>query len=203
VFPLLCAALAGSLVQRVTESSTSSRTVLSWLTLTVFGLCLAAAFSSPINQNWFVRGQDRIWWRLRENPALAQLQKAAAWVRQNSKPDDRILTQDTYLAVESGRSVPSGLAMGPFSYFPEMSSHRAKRLHVMNRAMMVRQVLVGKYSIVALSGYSFAISSPSIEETSMDEQQAFQQLVAKNYEVVERIPFFGQGETELLLYKPK
>lgn len=205
VFPLFAAVLAAALVRRVVAPSPESGFASQWLVLTVFGLCVAAAFSSPINQSWFVRGQDRMWWRLREKPALAQLQETGKWIRENTKPGARILTQDLYLAVEADRNVMPGLEMGPFSYFPDMEQGRSRRLHVLNRNRMANLILSSRAPIAALSGYSFAVASPRIEETSIEDQSDFYRRLTAHYELLpdQTILYFGQGETTLQLYKRK
>ncbi len=45
-------------------------------------VCALHVFSSPMAQNWFVAGRDRIWWRLREQSPMAQLRDMGRWVRE-------------------------------------------------------------------------------------------------------------------------
>ncbi|MEN8256057.1 MAG: glycosyltransferase family 39 protein, partial [Verrucomicrobiota bacterium] len=130
-YPVLAIALVVVLVPELKEKQVPA--VLSILLL----VSVAAAFSSPINQDWFVRGRDRIWWQFKEKSDLQKLREAAEVVRQNSPSESVLLTQDTYLAVESGRSVPSGMEMGPFCYYPDMPQEQADQLHLLNRDMLL------------------------------------------------------------------
>ena len=68
-YPVLCAALVGSVVPLIPEKAVFRS---AWVVLLV---CTAASFSSPINQNWMVRGRDRIWWKFKEPSDLALLQR--------------------------------------------------------------------------------------------------------------------------------
>jgi hypothetical protein len=200
VYPIYGAALAAALVRVAAGHAADPRPALRWLTLSVFLLCAASAFSSPINQDWFVRGRDRIWWRLRERPALAQLREAADWVRRNVPPGERLLTQDTYLAVEAGRNVPVGLEMGPFGFYPHLDWKRARDLRVLSPERMGTLLQKTTAPAAALSDYSFAIGSPRVEELPRQVQDIYWKIVWQRYEPAGEIPHFGQGQTTLRLY---
>ena len=165
--------------------------------MTVLIASVAASFSSPVNQSWFVRGRDRIWWKVKDKPVLRQLQQVGAWVAEQAGFDRVLLTQDTYLAVEAGMSVPPGLEMGPFSYFPDMPRDRAERLHVLNREMMADLLSGSPARIAAFSGYGLAIRSPEVTELSADEQEALWGIVERRYEEIAKIHDFGQAFTTL------
>jgi len=77
-----------------------------WFVWGVLLLCIAAAFSSPINQDWMIAGRDRIWWKMKPAPSLFQLREVARDIR-SMAGDEILLTQDTYLAVEAGMKVPA------------------------------------------------------------------------------------------------
>lgn len=198
VFPVLAAALAVSLVRQVgaMEKGGAGRWT-SWLLLSVFLVSTAGAFSSPINQNWFVRGQDRIWWRLKEQAPLAQLSEVAAWVSKLNGFHPALLTQDSYLAIEADLDVPRGMEMGPFSYFPDMDRGKAERLRVLNREMMVELLETADAPIAAFSGYGLAIRCPEVTELPVDEQQALWEIVERRYQPLCEVEEFGQGATTL------
>ena len=201
IFPVFVAALSSAWVRAmapVLPAERASPFVVGMLGVVLL-LGVGSAFSSPINQDWFVRGRDRIWWRLKDRPDLMVLRQAGAWVRSHSKPSDLLLTQDTYLAVEAHRRVPRGLEMGPFSYYPEWSRKQAKQLHVLNRDMMRELLAAAPAPLAAFSGYGLSIRSPEISELPDVEQRALWSLVEQRYQEVLTVPHFGQAHTTLRL----
>ncbi len=115
-----------------------------------------------------------------------------------------MLTQDTYLAVEAGLSVPHGLEMGPFSYYPDWTRERAERIGVMNRDMMIELLATTTNApIAALSGYSLTIRSPEVEEVSREDQMAFNEILQERFDRVESVPGFGQAGTTLEIWRLK
>lgn len=193
IFPLFTAALACGLA-RIPRSEKA----VSWLLVTVFLLSGLSAFSSPINQSWVVSQRDRIWWRLKTESSLERLRKAGARVRALSGPDRLLLTQDTYLAVESGLNVPHGLEMGPFSYYPELDDVTALRRHVLNTKMLRKLLETSDASVAAFSGYGLAIKSPGVVEIPPCESAGLWKIVNGRYRVEPpEIPFFGQDLTTL------
>ena len=174
--------------------------VMTWLA------CGLYAFSSPVAQSWFVAGRDRIWWRLRSQSPVAQLRDWGRWAREltDAAGGTHLLTQDVYLAVEAGLPVPPGLEMGPFSYYPDWDEARAKKLHVMNRDMMLDLLSTQTNApIAALSGYSLAIRSPEVEEISREDRMAFDAILEERYEHAESVPGFGQAGTTLEFWRLK
>ena len=173
-----------------------ARTVL-WIALIVSG---AAAISSPINQAWMVVGRDRIWWRMREKPALLQLRDAARAIREQSGDAAELLTQDTYLAVESGLRVPAGWEMGIFSYYPGLDIATAERLRVRNRAMLRADIVTSRARVAALSEYAFSVAAPAVAPLPDDEQRELRGMVEARFAPAGEFPHFGQGNTRLRLY---
>ena len=176
---------------------------LHWLLLVVFILSIGASVSSPINQNWVVKGRDRIWWKIKEKSPLKKLQEAGVLLKTMTRRGDLLLTQDPYLAVESGLFLPRGLEMGQFSYFPELSLEKAKKFHVLNRVLMERLLETCNAPVAALSGYAFAIQSPEIKLVSIDEQYLFRHIVLQHFRPVCEITDFGQAFTTLQILKRK
>ena len=199
VFPLFSAALSSAIVRRMAsrEPSGAASRRPAWLLVSVLVLCGATAFSAPRVQGWFVAGQDRMWWPLKTEFPLQRLARAADRVASVAGPDGLLLTQDPYLAVESGLRVPRGMELGPFCYFPELDRNRAERLHVLNRQMMVETLQSCGARVAAFSGYGLAIRAPSITQLPRDEQRALWQVLEGRYDLVEDIENFGQAGTTL------
>lgn len=172
----------------------------------VIALLIAYSASSRMLQDWMLAKRDRIWWPLRSETPLQRLAFAAdkivdyAGLSSNAK-NDVLLTQDTYLAVESGMHVPKGMELGPFCYFPKMDRKKAEACHVLNWEML-REVLVeGKATIAAFSGYGLSISCPQVSQLSIDEQAELWRILEVNYKPVESIDSFGQADTTLRILK--
>jgi len=213
IYAVYCAALAATGVRwwlrvetrRFGTCSATSRSARRLAILTVTWLvCGLHAFSSPLAQGWFVAGRDRIWWRLREQSPVAQLQDMGKWVRELTLAEGgtELLTQDTYLAVQAGLSVPHGLEMGPFSYYPDWTRERAETIGVMNREMMSELLsTTTNATVAALSGYSLSIRSPQVEEITREDRMAFEEVLNTRYEHVESVPGFGQAGTTLEIWR--
>jgi len=200
IFPLFAVALASGLARAM---STAQRAT--WLVVTVLLLSTAASFSSPINMAWALQERDRIWFRVKEQAPLARLQAAGKLVRDLSGLGSGavLLTQDTYLAVESGLRVPEGLEMGPFAYYPDMSTADAKKRHVLNAELMKELLTNSDSPVAAFSGYSLTIKCPEVTELPESEQAELRGLLLERYELRDEIEQFGQGSTTLQIYVRK
>lgn len=199
VYTIFTAALASA----ITRLAAGNARILKYVSTAIITACVAAAFSSPINQDWFIRGRDRIWWRLKDKPALVKLQETAEHIRflAESPDSDLLLTQDPYLAVETGMKLPAGLEMGQFSYFPSLSSEQALRLNVLNKPLFEDLLKTCDAPIAALSGYSFAMESPEIRPLPEQDEKAFWNIIESRYRLVEETPYFGQAHTTLKIFK--
>ena len=157
--------------------------------LLAVGLCFSGSFGSPLLEKWATNGQDRFWSLKKSSFELPQLRAVADEIEKLDPDGKTLLTQDLYLAVESGRKVPKGLEMGPFAILDD-EEWRA---------------LLGSADcpVAALSGYSFAIEPPSCAERPVSKQVEFWTLLKKNYEMVRREEAFGQNATPLLILKRK
>lgn len=208
IFPVFAAVLSAALVRylaevraRRTEAAGSDDPWLAWLLVLVFVGSLAASFSSPINQDWFVLGRDRIWWRLKQDSSIRKVRDIGNWLGKKSRIGDVLLTQDTYLAVEARLPVPMGMEMGPFSYFPDMPTGRARALRVLNRELMEEQLAGAPASFAAFSGYGLAIRSPEVSPLTAEEQAGLWKLVKRRYAEFCQVPDFGQAHTTLRLFR--
>jgi hypothetical protein len=197
VMPLLAAAVAVWLFRLPSMASLRAATVV-WAVIAAAGL---AAFASPINQDWFVIRQDRFWVVTKPHPDLARLRQVGRWIRESTPADTPLLTQDIYLAVESGRRVPPGFEMGPFGYFPGLDDAQADTCHVLNRAALERELATTVAPLAAFSGYALTIGAPSMRELPAADRQALWQVVERRYERLESVPDFGQGHTPLTLWR--
>ena len=192
VYPVLCAALAATLVPRVSEKMVL-RTA--WAVLLI---CTAASFSSPINQDWMVRGRDRIWWKFKETPDLIVLQQVGKQIREKIGEGGLLLTQDTYLAVEAGARVPHGMEMGAFCYYPDMQREQAEQFNLLNEEMMIETLKCGRAPVAAFSGYGLTIASPQISEV---DDAALRSALELKYSKCCEVEHFGQAHTTLELFE--
>jgi hypothetical protein len=196
VAPLLAVVLTVAACRRI-----ETETGLQRLAVTVVLASILVAGASPINQDWFSGGRDRIWWKIKERTPLQGLRIAASAILPRAGSDGLLLTQDTYLAVETGLKVPRGMELGPFCYYPDWSDERARRCHVLNRNGMENLLRTTSASVAAFSGYGLAIRSPEILPLTEDEQTRFNTLLRDRFQPVWRLADFGQGATELTIYE--
>ena len=164
----------------------------------VLAVCLVS-FTAPQLQEWGTYAPDRFWSQKKEKTELEKLREMGGVIRAIDPHGKEILTQDLYLAVETGRMVPPGLEMGPFSYFPDMPTEKARAIHVLNRELMEELLDSAPCRVVACSGYAFAISAPSCTETPFDVQKHFHRILKRHYEWTMYEPNFGQNATTLML----
>ena len=150
--------------------------------LPLLALLLTCA-GSPIAQDWFVLGQDRFWVRWKAEPELLTLRHAGkqlrTWAREMG--EETVWTQDLYLAVEAGLSVPKGLEMGPFSKPQPWNPEALPRL-------------------AAWSGYTFALHYPDLKP-DVDAPQKLAELKRHYPHILAVYPDFGQGHTTLTIAK--
>lgn len=151
------------------------------------GLSFAVSFGSPLLEEWMTDGQDRFWTLRKKDCEMALLREAAREIERLDPGGKTLLTQDLYLAIETGRRVPDGLEMGPFS----MLSDDEWRELLQN----------AECPVAALSGYTFAIDPPVCGERPADEQIEFWNIVKSRYSYAGQIDGFGQNSTSLLLLK--
>lgn len=185
VMGLLAVFAAVSFVDGVRESAFDARKLL-----LVLGLSWAASFGSPLLEKWMTNGQDRFWTRKKEKCELAQLRDVAKIIEAEDPGGKTLLTQDLYLAIETGRKVPEGLEMGPFS----MLSDRQWR-ELLSSAPC---------ELAALSlGYTFTIAPPACTEVPFETQREYWRLLKRDYELVMQEEDFGQNSTPLVILRRK
>lgn len=157
--------------------------------LLALGMSFACSFGSPLLEKWSTNGQDRFWSIKKQSYELPQLRAVAAEIESLDPGGKTLLTQDLYLAVETGRKVPEGLEMGPFSVLSDVEW----------RAILTS----APCRVAALSGYSFAVNPPVCDERPVEQQMEYWGLLKKDYELVRREESFGQNATPLLILRRK
>ena len=177
-------------VKLVSTTADSGR-LLTMVILTL-GLCFANSFGSPLLEKWMTNGQDRFWSLKKEKYELAQLRDVAKRIEAQDPGGKTLLTQDLYLAIETGRTVPKGLEMGPFAM---LTDEEWKEL--------LTKTAPAECKVAALSGYAFAVEPPVCAERSVEKQMEYWTLLKQNYKLVDREEAFGQNATTLLMLKRK
>ena len=171
----------------------------------LFAFAVAAAlfaFTSPMNESWLVLRKDRFWVEKKAKPDVWAMHLTARDVDVMFPPGEPLLTQDAYLAVDSGRSVPPGFEMGPFGYFADLSDDEARRFHVLNRNLALEAVRSGRYQLVALSDYAFSMSAPELKKNDA-ERAVIDAALAERYVLDCIVPDFGQEHTTLRIWRLK
>lgn len=196
VMGLLVAAVAGWGANTTASGPLRGSLCLFWVLFS-----LMATVASPLPQEWLVIRQDRFWTVRKPVSDLALLRATARDIRRLADDGKMLLTQDLYLAVETGMRVPEGLEMGPFSYFPNLSDADAARFHVVNRNRLCAVLASAPCDVAAFSGYGLAIRSPVMDEVPQVDVQRFWSVLGKNYDRVQEVPDFGQHCTMLEIMK--
>ena len=195
VMGLLAAALAAWMVRSALGTFARGALCLFWVMVV-----LVTTFGSPLPQEWMLARHDRFWAVRKTMPDLALLQKAGREVRALAEGEG-LLTQDAYLAVETGMKVPEGLEMGPFSYFPDLSDDDATKFKVLNKRMLLALIERAPCEMAAISGYGFAVRAPVMDRVPEDDAQLFWYALSRNYDLVDAFDDFGQHNTRLQIFK--
>ena len=157
--------------------------------LLALGMSFACSFGSPLLEKWSTDGQDRFWSIKKSASELSVLRSVADKIEKLDPGGKTLLTQDLYLAIETGRKVPDGLEMGPFSMLSDVEW----------RSLLAS----APCPVAALSGYSFAVNPPVCDERPVEQQMEYWGLLKKDYELVSRVEAFGQNSTTLLILRRK
>ncbi len=192
IMPLLAAVVSAAFAERAEGAA------LRWFPVLVAGMC---AFASPLLQDWTTNGHDRFWPLRKGRSELSQLRDVARRLEALDPGGREILTQDTYLAVEMGRRVPSGMEMGPFSYFPRISAEEARKAHVLNGELMESAIESSECRLAAVSGYGFAIESPMGSRTPEEVRMRYLEALGRRYGLVGEERGFGQNHTTLQVFE--
>ncbi|MDA0323740.1 MAG: hypothetical protein O2923_13655 [Verrucomicrobia bacterium] len=170
---------------------------------TVFVAVLVTAGTSELHQDWVILKRDRFWWIKKPAPPLQVLRETARRINELYPQKGVMLTQDAYLAVEAGWELPVEFAMGPFSYFPGLSTDEARRVKVVNDELLSELLGTSTAPVAAFSGYGLAIAAPHMRPLSDSERGHFLALVEDRFSKVMTVPHFGQAHTPLTVYALK
>ncbi|MDA0576919.1 MAG: hypothetical protein O3B24_02350 [Verrucomicrobia bacterium] len=196
IYPLFAVGLAVALARRC---------VVAWPVAAVCAVCLVSVGSLNMAQSWFIT-RDRIWWSLKPTSPLAVLQDTARRIRAlpGVTPGAEILTQDPYLAVEANLTLPGGMELGQFCYFPDLPAERARACHVLNAEQMREVLKASTAPVAAFSGYGFAMRSPEVARVPEADARALWDIVESRFDDVTAVEPFGQADTRLriLMRKP-
>ena len=192
IMPILAALISAWFAERADSRA------MRWFPVLVSGMC---AFASPLVQDWMTNGQDRFWSVRKDRSELSQLRDVARRLEALDPGGDMLLTQDTYLAVEMGRRVPPGMEMGPFSYFPSLSTEEASAMHVLNGELMERTIASAPCRLAAVSGYGFAIEAPKGSKTPEEMRQRYVDALLRKYRRTGAEHNFGQNHTTLQIFE--
>jgi 4-amino-4-deoxy-L-arabinose transferase-like glycosyltransferase len=129
---------------------------------------------------------------------LAQLDAAAAQVRDRVPPGEEFWTFDTYLAVAAGRPVPTWLALSHYSYYGSLPDGGAARYRVANDAGLRRALAGPPPAALAVTDTTFAIFAPPAPG-----EPSIRELIGARYRVVATVPNFGQWGDTLYIYVPR
>ena len=195
IMPILTVLIAVGFVDVMARNRSAA---VGWFPVLVSGMC---AFASPLVQDRMTNGQDRFWSLRREKSELAQMRDVARKLEALDPDGTMLFTQDLYLAVEMDRKVPEGLEMGPFSYFPDMSTEEAEALHVMNGERLERLIDSAPCELAAFSGYGFAIEVPKGTRTPDETVRKFGDKLRRRYKRIGLERNFGQNHTWLEMFK--
>lgn len=206
IMPLFAALLASSIASALPSPSTPASHPIRPTAL-LLTLALGAALASPLLMDWVSIRKDRFWFELKSRPDVLVLRDAGRDLRalHNASPlPGNLLTQDAYLAVESGLPISPRLAMGPFSFYPDLDSATTQKRRLLNQDDFFA-LLTSAFPapVAATSGYTFAISAPSMERTPDPTRQKLLDQLALFYDPVKTIPNFGQAHTTLTLWQRK
>ena len=170
--------------------------------LAALGMTWAGTFGSPLLQEWMTNGQDRFWVRGKTKCELAQLREVGRKIEEMDPGGQELLTQDLYLAVETGRKVPRQMAMGPFCMWSALPYEGAERVLLDGEGM--RALLESsECKVAAMSGYAFAITAPRCDETPVELQIDYWNLLKRRYDLVFVEENFGQNATPLIVLERK
>ncbi|NLB69175.1 MAG: hypothetical protein GX804_05765 [Lentisphaerae bacterium] len=194
VMPLAAAFTALLFSRAVAGSGLRRTTAPAWTALVLAILFIG---SSPLCMDWVAVRQDRFWMVMKDKSDVIKLREAGKLIRERTKPDDILFTQDAYIAVEAQRNVPRGLEGGPFSIFPDLADEEAAALNVHNITTLQQLIETTESPVAALSGYAFALASPSMEKLNDEYVEILEASIRNRYETVDIIEDFGQQHTKL------
>ncbi|MGB3977108.1 MAG: alkaline phosphatase family protein [bacterium] len=120
-------------------------------------------------------------------PALMALREQADFIRQHTKPGDRVFSADSPLAVtESGREVLPGMAGSDL--FADWDTEKCREYNVLNFDIMTDYVQSQAGSLLIMGDMSYTKSLPYLNPISSDRRNAFLQVIDSEYETIGVFP---------------
>ncbi len=117
---------------------------------------LCALVALTVLQWMRFEGQQRLW-QSPDPSDLDLLRAAARVIEAEVGPEERLLTFDTYLAVEAQRRVPRGFEMSVFSWFPRRSTEDSEALGLLTNEKLGAAFTLPDVRALALSDQALGI----------------------------------------------
>lgn len=147
---------------------------------------------------------------------IAEIQGVASFIQKHSSQNDFLLTFDSYLAIEAQRSVPPGLEMSIFSYFPTWSTAKAEKYKVVNNEILIDYVENQQPKVIALTEFdrqrilrtelstlyyfeAFRYRRPR-ETGNSRSGQILLNAINRDYYLAKEFPLYGQYADTLYVY---
>jgi len=172
------------------------------------GAALLVGFAVVLIQGTTFVGRRDVW--TVPPPSDLQLLRAAAREVEARVPAEaKLLTFDTYLAVEAGRRVPSGFEMSVFSWFPKRPAEDGRRLGLLTTRRLLTAFEDPEVGGVALSDQALGILISSSHfghrpHRILSEGEILRALpVLRRFRLVRTFPRFGIQRSPLYLFVPK
>lgn len=122
---------------------------------------------------------------------LAEVSEVAQVIEENTFANDFLFTTHTFLAVEANRKVLPGMEMGIFSFYPNWSTAKAQRYHVINLDIIKDYIRSRRAKIVVITDRDFSHSG-IYKPTGSETQKSVQELIEDNYRRLFSMDNFGQ-----------
>jgi len=100
---------------------------------------------------------------------LEAVDRTGAYVRNHTRPEDKVLTPMPEIALAAQRDVPAGLELGKFGVTVEMDDQTALRRHILTMERLRQLIVNEQVPVVALCRFrngNFAWSVPSLSRFS-------------------------------------
>lgn len=143
-----------------------------------------------------------------DEPDLRELRKVALYLAEVVPAGQTLLTMDTYLAVESGRRVPSGWEMGIFSYFPTRSEDDGRRFKLLTDERLSQSLGSATVGAVVLSDRALGVlvnkqhSAYRFFSRLTEEKLQAALPGLEGYHLARVFPHFGQFRGNLYILLP-
>ncbi len=183
------------------------RTSLSWeykkalLTILVIGLLLFS-FLGARPMQWLLDPRTRYFNLSGGRLPLAEASKVSQIIRDNTSSEEEIFTTHAYLALEARRDLLDGLEMGIFSFYPDWSTKRARRFHVVNFDIIKEYIRSREGKALVITDRDFTHTG-IYDDPSSGTREDLIQLIEDNYKLdftMDNFGQFGQYEDNIYVY---